>query len=926
MKNRFNMSSLLVILFVCGVSSAFSFADPAVFRIPKVKGLIIDGSVSDWGSSGFRVDILANPDGKMLPAEDFDAGFRLAWDEQGLWVMAVVRDDVAVEQGNLSRLWRSDCLEISVAEDVGHPNKYMLAVAPGMDPKYGKLKGRMYDWRTEGKKISELTYEAASKKNEGGCIVEALLPWKNLGIEPAVGLTIGFQFVANDDDGQDRTFRVAWFPGISPTDSTKMYGLRLSDDSSESVFFRVDREINESAYVLSIHGAKEMTGREVVARSGERIVDKKRLSGETGRAHAVFSWEKKENLDLWPKISLEVSGKILAEYEGIPTLDCILERFVMAVGGLESIERLRARSCIGRYLSGQDKVFQLEAYAALPDKWTVRIENSKQGEKTGYDGTHGWTQTADRIERADHLSRSILGWWLNPQGPALLAKYFPSLRLRKKDAREGRTVYVMESDESSGTKRILEFDAETGLLWRLDESYKLEDYRKLDGIFYPFRMAINRGDGGRIFELTDVKHNAAVNDREFAVPDVEDVFPDAFRGIKDARILPMLKMEELSYRHGEMNVPCRDGRFLYDIIIDNGYKRGLEIGTYNGYSTLWLGLAFRETGGKVFTIEIDPEPAREAKRNFLKAGLSDVIDARINDAFDEIARIEGEFDFIFIDANKEDYGKFLKALKDRLKPGGALIGHNVTNAAREMKDFLDAIQNDPDFETTFHTVSAEGISVSIKLPTLAQILERYVEAIGGREAAERLTTRVCKGRFIDDRPYAGPKQIIPFETYSKVPDKSLFILKHPKNKEQEGFDGKIRWRLDTNGLIRRENQERSQMDYFLDPQNTLRIWEYFPGMELMGRVKLRGHSVYVVENSRKSPHYTLYFDTESGLLIQIGYYELHEYRAVDGIKFPFRLEYSRKGGSNTYVFDDVRHNMPVEDKRFALPEKGTMDL
>ncbi|UCE40366.1 MAG: hypothetical protein JSV17_13010 [Candidatus Aminicenantes bacterium] len=212
--------------------------------------------------------------------------------------------------------------------------------------------------------------------------------------------------------------------------------------------------------------------------------------------------------------------------------------------------------------------------------------------------------------------------------------------------------------------------------------------------------------------------------------------------------------------------------------------------------------------------------------------------------------------------------------------------------------------------------------------TLEQILERYVEAIGGKEAVEKLTTRVCKGQFIDDRPYAGPKQVIPFETFSKIPDKSLFIMKHPDNTERDGFDGKIRWRQDNNGLVRRENQERSQMDFFLDPQNALRIQEYFPGMEVMGKVKLRGHSVYVVENNRKSPHYTLYFDVETGQLIQIGYYELHEYQDVDGIKFPFRLELSRKGGSNTYVFEDVRHNVTIEDERFIMPGKGkgAMDL
>ena len=923
MNTRIRKSWLFVILMVCGVLSAFAGSYPAVFRIPKVEGLTIDGSGEDWGSSGFLVAILANPDGKTLPAYDFDVRFRLAWDAQGLYVLTSVQDDIAVEHENLSRLWRCDCVELSIAQDVGHSNMYMLAMAPGIDPRYKKLRKRVYDWRPEGNRISDTKFETASQKIEGGYVVEAMLPWENLGIEPALGLKIGFQVAVNDDDGRDQSFRVAWFPAIAPADSTKMQGLILSDEPSEPMFFRVDREIDERQYTLSISGAREMIGKEIIAFSEGRILDQKELTGETGRAHAIFSWGNAENGNTWLPIRIEVSGKTLAEFEEIPTLGWIVEKYVQAVGGGEAFDGLMTRSCKGLYLIGRDDVFHLEAYAGLPDKWTFRIENSERTERNGYDGAIGWTQDTDRINRADHLSRSVLGWWLNPQGPVLLSRYFPHLRLRKKDLQAGKTVFVMESSAPNGTKRILEFDANTGLLWRVDNNLQWEDYREIDGVLYPFRAVINREGGANIFELTEVKHNVAIDDRVFAMPEVEDVFPEAFQGIDDEKVLPMLRMDELSYRHGELNVPCRDGRFLYDLIVENGYKRGLEIGTYNGYSTLWLGLAFRKTGGKVYTVEIDPRPAKEAQENFAKAGLADVIDARINDAFDEIAKLEGEFDFVFIDANKEDYGQFLKMLKDRLKPGGALVGHNVTNAAREMKDFLDVIQNDPGLETTFHSISAEGISVSIKMPTLEQVLERYVEAIGGRDTIAKLTTRVCKGQFIDDRPYAGPKQIIPFETFAKAPDKSLFILKHQGNTELEGFDGSTRWRLDNNGLVRRGNQERSQMDYFLDPQNALRIHKYFPGMELMGKVKLRGHSVYVVENSRKSPHYTLYFDAETGLLIQIGYYELHEYRDVEGIKFPFRLEYSRKGGSNTYKFEDVRHNIPIENKRFAMPEKGT---
>jgi hypothetical protein len=64
-------------------------------------------------------------------------------------------------------------------------------------------------------------------------------------------------------------------------------------------------------------------------------------------------------------------------------------------------------------------------------------------------------------------------------------------------------------------------------------------------------------------------------------------------------------------------------------------------------------------------------------------------------------------------------------------------------------------------------------------------------------------------------------------------------------------------------------------------------------------------------------HYTLYFDAETGLLIRIGYYwHLLDYRDVDGIKIPFRIVMNRKGGSSTYVFDEVKHNIPIDDILF----------
>ena len=186
---------------------------------------------------------------------------------------------------------------------------------------------------------------------------------------------------------------------------------------------------------------------------------------------------------------------------------------------------------------------------------------------------------------------------------------------------------------------------------------------------------------------------------------------DPFKGIESSNILPMLK--HLPRKYGGMNVPASDGRLLYDLIIKNGYRRGLEIGTSNGYSGLWIGLALQKTGGTLITIEIDKNRAEEARENFKNAGLDKVIDSRINNAFREIPEIEGDFDFIFIDAWKPDYNKFLNLLKTRVKPGGAITAHNVISAGRQMQDFLNAIKNDPGLETEIINSSPSGVSISI---------------------------------------------------------------------------------------------------------------------------------------------------------------------------------------------------------------------
>ena len=150
------------------------------------------------------------------------------------------------------------------------------------------------------------------------------------------------------------------------------------------------------------------------------------------------------------------------------------------------------------------------------------------------------------------------------------------------------------------------------------------------------------------------------------------------------------------------------------LVASTGRKRALEIGAASGYSAIWIGLGLRETGGRLVTIEYDPVRAREAADNVRKAGLSDIVQVIAGDAFQEIPKVAGTFDCIFVDAWKRDYIKFFDMTWPRLDKGGLFLGHNVINKKSEMTDFLDRIATHPDLYSSIVAPAGEGISVSYK--------------------------------------------------------------------------------------------------------------------------------------------------------------------------------------------------------------------
>lgn len=165
---------------------------------------------------------------------------------------------------------------------------------------------------------------------------------------------------------------------------------------------------------------------------------------------------------------------------------------------------------------------------------------------------------------------------------------------------------------------------------------------------------------------------------------------------------------------GQLAISEEDGRFLRLLIASTGRKHALEIGGASGYSAIWMGEALRVTGGHLVTIEYDPVRSKELAENVRKAGMTDVVQVISGDAFKEIPKLPGTFDFVFLDAWKRDYKRFFDLVMPRLDKGGLFTAHNVINKKGEMPDFLNAIEHNPDLWTAIVAPANEGISISWK--------------------------------------------------------------------------------------------------------------------------------------------------------------------------------------------------------------------
>jgi len=168
-------------------------------------------------------------------------------------------------------------------------------------------------------------------------------------------------------------------------------------------------------------------------------------------------------------------------------------------------------------------------------------------------------------------------------------------------------------------------------------------------------------------------------------------------------------------QHSEMlSVPPEDGRVLRLLAEATGAKHVVEIGTSNGYATIWFCLALRTTGGKLTTYEIDAHRASLARENFKRAGVDKLVTLVEGDAHKTVTKLKEPIDIVFIDADKDGYLDYLDKLLPLVRPGGLILAHDTTDVALQMQDYLKAVTTNPELETIFLHKDTSGIGVTLK--------------------------------------------------------------------------------------------------------------------------------------------------------------------------------------------------------------------
>jgi predicted O-methyltransferase YrrM len=172
------------------------------------------------------------------------------------------------------------------------------------------------------------------------------------------------------------------------------------------------------------------------------------------------------------------------------------------------------------------------------------------------------------------------------------------------------------------------------------------------------------------------------------VPDGIDAYAEAHTTPPEPLLRELAEETKATLDSPQMLTGTVEGRFLQQLVFALQARRVLELGTYSGYSSLSMAAALPE-GGHIDTCEVEPKHAEVAQRYIDRSPYADRITIHLGPALETIERLGGEWDFVFIDADKINYANYYEALLPRLKPTGLMALDNTLWSGRVLDDSDD---------------------------------------------------------------------------------------------------------------------------------------------------------------------------------------------------------------------------------------------
>ena len=157
----------------------------------------------------------------------------------------------------------------------------------------------------------------------------------------------------------------------------------------------------------------------------------------------------------------------------------------------------------------------------------------------------------------------------------------------------------------------------------------------------------------------------------------------------------------------------RSAQLLSILVRASGVTRALEFGTSNAYSTIWLAWSLAPAGGRIISIDRNPDKHVLARENLRRANLLDRVELRTGDAAEIVRQLTGPFDLVFLDADRRKFPELMEILLPKLAGKVLVIADNVLSHPEEIAEYLKLISSLADFQHTTVPVG-KGLSIAYR--------------------------------------------------------------------------------------------------------------------------------------------------------------------------------------------------------------------